>query len=111
MIDPSQKRTQCAGDDPEELQRMATRLEASSDYRILRRLPPTPEIQPAVAGPIRCAIFVDVETTGLDPAVDSVIELAMAAFEYSEDGRVVGIGESFSAFRDPCGPSRRRLPN
>jgi DNA polymerase III subunit epsilon len=87
-----------------ELERMAAGLEVSTDYRVLRRLPPTPEIHPSGPGPTRRAVFVDVETTGLDPAVDGVIELAMAAFEYSEDGRIVGIGESFSAFRYPGRP-------
>jgi DNA polymerase III subunit epsilon len=95
---------QSVAGDTEELERMAARLEASSDYRMLRRLPPTPQLHPAGAGPTRRAVFVDVETTGLDPATDGVIELAMVAFEYSEDGRIVGMGETFNAFRDPGRP-------
>ena len=104
MTAPNLHLAQSVASDREELERIAARLEASVDYRILRRIPPMPEIHPAGVGPTRRAIFVDVETTGLDPAVDGVIELAMAAFEYSEDGRIVGIGESFSAFRDPGRP-------
>jgi DNA polymerase-3 subunit epsilon len=96
--------TQSAATAPEDLERVAARLEASADYRVLRRLPPLPEIHLSGGGPTRRAVFVDVETTGLDPAVDAVIELAMAAFEYSEGGRIVGVGESFSAFRDPGRP-------
>jgi DNA polymerase III subunit epsilon len=104
MTAPNLHLAQSIATDTVELERMAARLEASADYRILRRLPPVPEIHPAGVGPTRRAVFVDVETTGLDPAADAVIELAMAAFEYSEGGRIVGVGESFSAFRDPGRP-------
>jgi DNA polymerase-3 subunit epsilon len=96
--------TQSAATETEELERMAAFLETTGDYRVLRRLPPEPEIHPSGGGPTRRAVFVDVETTGLDPAADGIIELAMTSFQYSEDGRIVGVGESFSAFRDPGRP-------
>jgi DNA polymerase-3 subunit epsilon len=96
--------TQSVAAGTEELERMAAFLETTGDYRVLRRLPPEPEIHPSGGGPTGRAVFVDVETTGLDPAADAVIELAMCAFDYSEGGRIVGVGESFSAFRDPGRP-------
>jgi DNA polymerase-3 subunit epsilon len=96
--------TQSVATGTEELERMAAFLETTGDYRVLRRLPPEPEIHPSGGGPTRRAVFVDVETTGLDPAADGIIELAMTSFQYSEDGRIVGVGESFSAFRDPGRP-------
>lgn len=96
--------TQSAATETEELERMAAFLETTGDYRVLRRFPPEPEIHPSGGGPTRRAVFVDVETTGLDPAADGIIELAMTSFQYSEDGRIVGVGESFSAFRDPGRP-------
>jgi DNA polymerase-3 subunit epsilon len=87
-----------------ELERMAAFLETTGDYRVLRRLPPEPEIHPSGGDPTQRAVFVDVETTGLDPAADAVIELAMCAFDYSQSGRIVGVGEFFSAYRDPGRP-------
>jgi DNA polymerase-3 subunit epsilon len=103
MTAPTLDLPQSVTSDVLEMERMAARLEASADYRILRRLPPTPEIHPS-SGLTWRAVYVDVETTGLDPNNDSVIELAMVAFDYSDDGRVVGVGKSFSSFRDPGRP-------
>ena len=98
MTAPNLDLAQSIATDTVELERMAARLEASADYRILRRLPPVPDIHPAGVGPTRRAVFVDVETTGLDPTTDAVIELAMAGFDYSEDGRIVGVGEVLQRF-------------
>jgi DNA polymerase-3 subunit epsilon len=88
----------------DEAERMATLLEATQNYRVLRRLrPPIPS--PARGGaPVKRAVVVDVETTGLDHAQDEVIELAMAAFEYGADGFVGCVSGSFVALRDPGRP-------
>ena len=61
----------------EELEIMATKLAAHPDYRVLRRLDTTRQ-RPALEGPtVRRAAIVDTETTGTDPTVDKVIELAI----------------------------------
>ncbi|MDS6826923.1 exonuclease domain-containing protein, partial [Klebsiella pneumoniae] len=52
----------------------------------------------------RTGVFVDTETTGLDPARDEIIELAMVPFTYGIDGEVYGLGEPFQQLRQPSKP-------
>ena len=83
---------------------MAQRLEASGEYRVLRRLRPRPFVAPSPGLVTRQGLFVDVETTGLDPIRDEIIELAMVPFTYGLDGVVYGVGEPFQGFREPSRP-------
>jgi len=83
---------------------MAGTLEASGLYRVLRKLDvPKVSIKPQGAA-TRLGLFVDVETTGLDPARHEIIELAMAPFSYGLDGRIFEVGEPFQALRQPSHP-------
>lgn len=90
--------------DHESLERMAARLEASGGYRILRRLEPRANYHAPDDTPTRRGIFVDVETTGLDPVTDEVVEVAMVPFDFALDGRIFAVHEPFCRFRDPGRP-------
>jgi DNA polymerase-3 subunit epsilon len=80
-------------------------LEASGQYRILRRLLPRPVITSRIAVPgEKLAVIVDTETTGLDHTQDEVIELGMVAFSYVEDGRIGDVVGTFNALREPSVP-------
>ena len=70
-------------------------------YRVLRRLAQRRGRPPSDGNPTKTALFVDVETTGLDPSRDEVIELAMVPFTYGLDGQIYEIGEPFQRFRQP----------
>ena len=81
---------------------MASQLEASGEYRVLRRLRPRDVFREPDGEPTKIAILVDVETTGLDAARDEIIELGMVAFEFSAaKGHVYRVLGRFDSFRDP----------
>lgn len=78
----------------------------SSDIRQLRRI----NLAVGETGfgdpddPLHVAAVVDVETTGLDPENDKVIELAVRRFKYGPSGHIVEIGRSWSWREDPGVP-------
>lgn len=90
--------------DPD-LELAARQLEASSEYRVLRRLRPPQRY--AEAGPgaqLQHGLYVDVETTGLDAGRDAIIELGLVEFAFDANGTVYGIGTILSEFEDPGRP-------
>ena len=85
------------------MEALAAQLEASGDYRVLRRLTvPTGGFVPMPH--MKRAVFLDVETTGLDPNVDEIIELAMVPFWYEDSGHIAGVEIGETALREPQKP-------
>jgi DNA polymerase-3 subunit epsilon len=84
-----------------EFERMASLLQSSGRYRIVRRLESRSVYHVPDGTPTRRAVFLDLETTGLDPATDEIVEMAMLPFDFSFDGRIFLVHEPFGRFRDP----------
>lgn len=91
-------------DTPESLEAMAKVLEASGRYRVLRRLDAPRFATTAPVGQIRQGVILDLETTGLDPKVDEIIEIGMVPFTYDVGGQIVSVGAPFSRLRQPSNP-------
>ena len=83
---------------------MAAALEATGDYRVLRKIQQRRTITPANGASTRQGVFVDVETTGLDPDRHEIIELAMVPFTYGKSGHIFDIGTPFHGLREPGEP-------
>jgi len=86
------------------LEALADRLEASEDYRVLRRLHPSVLGHKPEGRGLRTGLFVDLETTGLDPRQDEIIEIGMVPFIYRIDGLLLGTLPAFSRLREPAIP-------
>jgi DNA polymerase-3 subunit epsilon len=94
--------------DPADLEQLAARLEQSGDYRILRRVPVlTRYADDDPTAIMRLGLIVDIETTGLDPARDKIIDLACLPFHFSSEGVVYDVLPGYAGFEDPGLP----LPN
>lgn len=89
---------------PSDPERMAAALEATGDYRILRRLKPRRTINEPDGSKTRTGLYLDFETTGLDSTKDEIIEIGMVPFSYGLDGRIFEIGEPFGRLRQPSIP-------
>lgn len=87
-----------------DLAAMAEMLTKSPDYRVLRKLVPRTEFALCDGVPTKTGILLDVETTGLSPMQDEIIELAMVKFDYLSDDRIARITGVFSSLNEPENP-------
>ena len=88
----------------ENLEDFAQQLEASDDYRVLRRLEiPSSQLPVATEG-ARLGLYIDVETTGLDKRQDEILELAIVPFRYDKEGQIFQRGKGWAQLRQPSKP-------
>ncbi|WP_064713456.1 3'-5' exonuclease [Rhizobium bangladeshense] len=83
---------------------MARALEATGDYRILRRLPRRPVVEQVRLGFSRRGVILDTETTGLDHRRDEIIEVGAVAFTFNDAGEVGDVIGIYGGLQQPTVP-------
>ena len=96
-------------DIPKTLEEAAEYLAQNSDYQVLRRFVPVQQYHHDAQEEKLIGVYLDIETTGLDYQNDKIIELALVAFEYSQDGKIFRILGSYSSFQDPGAPLNEQI--
>jgi len=100
----AQPRTPPTAGEWDALEGMAKTLTSTGFYRVIRRFQRRERYSVATSDNARQGLYVDVETTGLDVELDSIIELAVVPFEFDRDGVVYEVGEPVVFFEDPGRP-------
>lgn len=89
---------------------MIDQLERSGEYVVLRKITPLPALDIPEGARVAQAAFVDVETTGLNPQIDRVIELGIVLFDYDLDsGKIYRTHEPYSQLQDPGIPIPQKI--
>lgn len=88
-----------------DLTQAAKTVEADPNFRVLRKLVPIASYEDLSAEPQRSGLALDVETSGLNPAKDSIIEIAVIQFQYGVSTGAIGkVRTPVSFLEDPGKP-------
>jgi DNA polymerase-3 subunit epsilon len=84
------------------VERAAALLDAHSNYRVTRALPPLDRLPlPKPEGRSRVALVIDTETTSLDVGTGRIIQIAACPVRFDRRARIVEIGRTRSWLEDP----------
>lgn len=89
-----------AAAESETMRRLADALTASGRYQVIEKLEKRPHYHRPDGTATKRALFVDVETTGLEDDA-RIIQLAAIPFDFAKDGRIFGVGDCHEWFEDP----------
>lgn len=87
-----------------DLEAAAQRLEASGDFRVLRKLVPRTLVARSESLFPRLGVLVDTETTGLNHQTDEVIEVGAVSFTFDDNGVIGDVVGVYSGLRQPSMP-------
>jgi len=85
-------------------------LERNGEYKVLRKYEKPNYYHHDDGSEKFKGLYLDVETTGLD-ASDKIIEIALVPFDFSKDGRIFKIHDSYSFREDPKVPLTQKIIN
>ena len=83
-------------------QEIIDKLTASGNYKVIKRFTPVDHYNKANQDvDLKIGVFLDTETTGMDPNIDKVIELAMVPFEFDSYGNIYRVLPEYNGLQDP----------
>lgn len=94
------------------IRRAAVTVSRSDDYRVLSRIRPQSSYAPADGRPVKRALLVDSETTGLDNENDLAIEVCLLPFTFIEEtGEIVDVlvDEMYVGLQEPPFPLEPKI--
>ena len=100
------------------MEALIEKLESSSEYKVLKRLSPPHQYNPPDGTATKVAVYIDLETTGLNHETDEIIEIALVPFRYSTDGRIFELLTPYNELQEPKSelisekiPKNTEIPN
>lgn len=83
---------------------MLQELLANPNYKILKRVPNYLKPSATQAQELFRATIIDLETTGVDPNKDEIIEIGLLSFSFSNDEGIIQLLDSYAELQEPQKP-------
>jgi DNA polymerase-3 subunit epsilon len=75
------------------------------DYQVLKRVPEKIALQDfSPQDGVFVGTIIDLETMGMEPSTDEIIEIGLLSFAFEKDKGVLGVFETYNALNDPGRP-------
>lgn len=80
-------------------------IDKDPNYRLLKKVPEQKPIPHAEdLPPFFIAAIIDLETMGLDPLTDEIIEIGILWFSFSQTDGIIGIYDTYNELNEPSSP-------